>query len=111
MMRTPAAVYAPVAGLACFLLALFGRCALGAPTMPPTVAQAIAGERIAPASVSYVVLDVDSGQIAASSNPGTPRSPASTIKVLTTFAALDSLGPACSCKECSRTACSRGISS
>ena len=94
MMRTPAAVYAPVAGLACFLLALFGRCALGAPTMPPTVAQAIAGERIAPASVSYVVLDVDSGQIAASSNPGTPRSPASTIKVLTTFAALDSLGPA-----------------
>jgi serine-type D-Ala-D-Ala carboxypeptidase/endopeptidase (penicillin-binding protein 4) len=94
MMRTPAAVYAPVAGLACFLLALFGRCALGAPTMPPPVAQAIAGERIAPASVSYVVLDVDSGQIAASSNPGTPRSPASTIKVLTTFAALDSLGPA-----------------
>ena len=44
--------------------------------------------------VSYLVLDVESGQIAASLNPGTPRSPASTIKVVTTFAALDSLGPA-----------------
>ena len=40
------------------------------------------------------MLDVESGQIAASFNPSTPRSPASTIKVVTTFATLDSLGPA-----------------
>jgi len=37
---------------------------------------------------------VHSGRIAASLNPDTPRSPASTIKVVTTFASLDSLGPA-----------------
>jgi serine-type D-Ala-D-Ala carboxypeptidase/endopeptidase (penicillin-binding protein 4) len=90
MMRTPAAVLA-----AWFFLTLFSRFSLGAPTvLPAPVAQAIAGERIAPSAVSYVVLDVESGQIAASLNPGTPRSPASTIKVVTTFAALDSLGPA-----------------
>jgi D-alanyl-D-alanine carboxypeptidase/D-alanyl-D-alanine-endopeptidase (penicillin-binding protein 4) len=62
--------------------------------IPVSVAAAIAGERIAAPAVSFVVLDVESGRIAASFNPGTPRSPASTIKVVTTFAALDSLGPA-----------------
>jgi D-alanyl-D-alanine carboxypeptidase/D-alanyl-D-alanine-endopeptidase (penicillin-binding protein 4) len=63
-------------------------------TIPLPVAAAIAGERIAAPAVSFVVLDVESGRIAASLNPGTARSPASTIKVVTTFAALDSLGPA-----------------
>ncbi len=53
----------------------------------------MASEHIASPAVSFVVLDVESGQIAVSLNPGTPRSPASTIKVVTTFAALDSLGP------------------
>lgn len=90
MMRTPAV------GLAAhFLLTLLSPWALGGPNVPPPpVAQAIAGERIALTGVSYVVLDVESGQSVASLNPGTPRSPASTIKVVTTFAALDSLGPA-----------------
>jgi D-alanyl-D-alanine carboxypeptidase/D-alanyl-D-alanine-endopeptidase (penicillin-binding protein 4) len=82
----------PAAALACCLIITLCRPALGAPPAP--VAQAIANEHIASSAVSFVVLDVDSGQIAASSNPGTPRSPASTIKVVTTFAALDSLGPA-----------------
>jgi len=86
MSRTPAAA------LACCLLLGLSRAALGAPPAP--VAEAIAAERIASPAVSFVVLDVESGQIAASFNPNTPRSPASTIKVVTTFAALDSLGPA-----------------
>ena len=90
MMRTPAGRLA-----AYFLLALFSRYALGGPNVPPPpVALAIAAERIALPGVSYVVLDVESGQIVASLNQGTPRSPASTIKVVTTFAVLDSLGPA-----------------
>ena len=88
MMRAPPAVLA-----ACCLLALFTRNALGGPDAPP-LAQAIAAEHIAASGVSYVVLDVESGRIAASLEPGVPRSPASTVKVVTTFAALDSLGPA-----------------
>jgi serine-type D-Ala-D-Ala carboxypeptidase/endopeptidase (penicillin-binding protein 4) len=83
---------AAAAALACCLMFAPLRPALSAPPAP--VAAAIASERIAPPAVSFVVLDAESGQIAASLNPGTPRSPASTIKVVTTFAALDSLGPA-----------------
>lgn len=99
MIRTPASILA-----CCLVLALSSRSALGVPpapvalsappALPAPVAQAIAGERIALPGVSFVVLDVESGQVAASLNPSTPRSPASTIKVVTTFAALDSLGPA-----------------
>ena len=36
----------------------------------------------------------DTGRVVMSHNPDTPRSPASTIKTVTTFAALDMLGPA-----------------
>jgi D-alanyl-D-alanine carboxypeptidase/D-alanyl-D-alanine-endopeptidase (penicillin-binding protein 4) len=86
MTRTPAAA------LACCLFLALIRPAHCVPPAP--VAQAIASEHIASPAVSFVVLDVESGEIAASFNPGTPRSPASTIKVVTTFAALDSLGPA-----------------
>ena len=38
-------------------------------------------------------MDPDSGKLIAGQNIDTPRSPASTIKVVTTFASLDSLGP------------------
>jgi serine-type D-Ala-D-Ala carboxypeptidase/endopeptidase (penicillin-binding protein 4) len=82
----------PAVALACCLFLAMSRLALAAPPTP--VAEAIANEHIASPAVSFVVLDVESGQVAASFNPSTPRSPASTIKVVTTFAALDSLGPA-----------------
>jgi serine-type D-Ala-D-Ala carboxypeptidase/endopeptidase (penicillin-binding protein 4) len=78
--------------LVCGVVLALGRPACGA--VPAPVAQAIAGEHIALPAVSFVVLDVESGQIAASYNPSIARSPASTVKVVTTFAALDSLGPA-----------------
>ncbi len=88
--------------LACWLLSVLfcGHAARGAALeaanepVPASVASAIRSGRIATGNVSFAVLDVESGRIAASLNPDTPRSPASTIKLVTTFAALDSLGPA-----------------
>jgi D-alanyl-D-alanine carboxypeptidase/D-alanyl-D-alanine-endopeptidase (penicillin-binding protein 4) len=62
--------------------------------VPAPVAHTLAAERLAPSSASFVVLDMDSGRLLASLNAATPRSPASTMKVVTTFASLDLLGPA-----------------
>jgi serine-type D-Ala-D-Ala carboxypeptidase/endopeptidase (penicillin-binding protein 4) len=62
--------------------------------VPAAVTQVIAAQRLPPAAVSFVIIDPDSGRPVFSQNPDTPRSPASTIKVVTTFAALDLLGPA-----------------
>jgi D-alanyl-D-alanine carboxypeptidase/D-alanyl-D-alanine-endopeptidase (penicillin-binding protein 4) len=64
------------------------------PTVPPSVLRTISAERLPEAAVSFVVLDPQSGRVLFSQNPDTPRSPASTIKLLTTFAGLDLLGPA-----------------
>ena len=80
-------------------LAFFGclaNCAWanGDAEIPGPVAQVTAAERLPPGAVSFAVLDAESGRLVASQNPDTPRSPASTIKVVTTFAALESLGPA-----------------
>ena len=85
--------------IAAWLLAVIGwnPCAAAAPRgadAPEPVASAIRNGKIAPSGVSFVVLDVESGRAASSLNAETPRSPASTIKLVTTFAALDSLGPA-----------------
>ena len=60
----------------------------------PAVTQVIAAQRLPPAAVSFAILDPDSGRLLFAQNPDTPRSPASTIKMVTTFAALDLLGPA-----------------
>jgi D-alanyl-D-alanine carboxypeptidase/D-alanyl-D-alanine-endopeptidase (penicillin-binding protein 4) len=62
--------------------------------VPAPIAQTIAAQRLASSGVSFAVLDVESGKVIASLNGETPRSPASTIKLVTTFAALDLLGPA-----------------
>lgn len=61
--------------------------------VPMPVTEVIASQRLPPSAVSFAIMDPESGHLAQSLNPDTPRSPASTIKVLTTFAALDSLGP------------------
>ena len=61
---------------------------------PAPVTQAIAAQRLPPGAVSFAIVDPDSGRLIFSQNPDTPRSPASTVKVITTFAALDLLGPA-----------------
>jgi serine-type D-Ala-D-Ala carboxypeptidase/endopeptidase (penicillin-binding protein 4) len=62
-------------------------------TVPPSVTQLIAAQRLPSNSVSFAIVDPDTGRVVMSHNPDTPRSPASTIKAVTTFAALDLLGP------------------
>lgn len=61
---------------------------------PPTVMQAIAAQRLPAASVSLLVMDPDTGRTVTALNGSVPRSPASTVKTLTTYASLDILGPA-----------------
>jgi serine-type D-Ala-D-Ala carboxypeptidase/endopeptidase (penicillin-binding protein 4) len=62
--------------------------------IPTPVTQVMAAQGLPTGAVSVAVLDLGSGRLVLSQNPDTPRSPASTIKVVTTFAALDLLGPA-----------------
>ena len=61
---------------------------------PAPIAGTIAAERLPASAVSFAVVDAESGRVIASQNGDTLRSPASTIKAVTTFASLDLLGPA-----------------
>jgi D-alanyl-D-alanine carboxypeptidase/D-alanyl-D-alanine-endopeptidase (penicillin-binding protein 4) len=61
--------------------------------VPNSVTQVMTVQRLPSSSLSFVVLDPDTGRVVMSHNPDTPRSPASTIKTVTTYAALDMLGP------------------
>ena len=76
------------AGLSCASFAAGATAAV-----PAGIAQVMAAQRLPANSVSFVIVDPDSGRVVMSHNPETPRSPASTIKTVTTFAALDMLGP------------------
>jgi D-alanyl-D-alanine carboxypeptidase/D-alanyl-D-alanine-endopeptidase (penicillin-binding protein 4) len=62
--------------------------------VPAAVTQAIAAQRLPSGAVSFAIIDPDTGRLVAGLNVDTPRSPASTIKLVTTFASLDLLGPA-----------------
>src|SRR5690606_17078173 len=66
-----------------------------APAAPPpsSVLRAMQRHGVPSSSVSIFVRDVAARQTLVELHPEQPRSPASTIKVLTTFAALDMLGP------------------
>ena len=80
-----------------FTICAFPSLALARPLAadpPEPVANTIIAERLPADAVSFAVLDPDSGQLIAQQNADTPRSPASTLKVVTTFASLDLLGPA-----------------
>src|SRR5271154_7005888 len=61
---------------------------------PAPIMQVIAAERLPVSAVSFAIVDLDSGRVLFSLNGDTSRSPASTIKLVTTFASLDVLGPA-----------------
>lgn len=67
--------------------------AFAMPGAPTPVAQTIAAQHLPSGAVSFAIIDPDSGQLIAGQNVDIPRSPASTIKVVTTFASLDLLGP------------------
>jgi len=62
--------------------------------LPASVQSILDGHGLDRQGLSVVVQAVDADQPLLSLNPDTLRSPASTIKLLTTFAALDVLGPA-----------------
>lgn len=61
---------------------------------PPALAQAFRRAGIGPEAVGAYVEEVGSGRVLAALNPATPFVPASTMKLVTTNAALDLLGPA-----------------
>ncbi len=61
---------------------------------PPGYAQSLASAGIPRRASSFVVLPLDGGPLEAAENSGLPRNPASTMKLVTTWAALNLLGPA-----------------
>jgi serine-type D-Ala-D-Ala carboxypeptidase/endopeptidase (penicillin-binding protein 4) len=65
-----------------------------APALPHEVMQVLAAQHLPASAVSLLVMDPETGHALTGFNASTPRSPASTVKVLTTFASLDMLGPA-----------------
>jgi D-alanyl-D-alanine carboxypeptidase/D-alanyl-D-alanine-endopeptidase (penicillin-binding protein 4) len=79
---------------AALILSLSSSPTLAAAGAPPPVAETIAAQHLSAGVVSFVILDPESGRLVAGLNVDTPRSPASTIKLVTTFASLDLLGPA-----------------
>jgi D-alanyl-D-alanine carboxypeptidase/D-alanyl-D-alanine-endopeptidase (penicillin-binding protein 4) len=62
--------------------------------LPPEVEQALQRRKVPGTSLSVYVREVGREEPVVSYNSGVPRNPASTMKVLTTYAALEALGPA-----------------
>ncbi len=61
--------------------------------LPPPVQRILDGHSIPPGNVSVLVQAVPGGEPVLSHLPNVPRNPASTIKTVTTWIALDTLGP------------------
>lgn len=61
--------------------------------LPPSVTRAMSRAGVPASHISIYVRDAGTDEAVIDLNGDRPRSPASTIKVLTTFAAMDSLGP------------------
>jgi D-alanyl-D-alanine carboxypeptidase/D-alanyl-D-alanine-endopeptidase (penicillin-binding protein 4) len=64
------------------------------PYLPPEVERVLAQQRIPGTSLSVLVREVGREEPLVSYNSVVPRNPASTMKVLTTYTALEMLGPA-----------------
>jgi D-alanyl-D-alanine carboxypeptidase/D-alanyl-D-alanine-endopeptidase (penicillin-binding protein 4) len=64
------------------------------PYLPPEIERVLAQRRIPGTSLSVLVREVGREEPLLSYNASVPRNPASTMKVLTTYAALETLGPA-----------------
>jgi D-alanyl-D-alanine carboxypeptidase/D-alanyl-D-alanine-endopeptidase (penicillin-binding protein 4) len=76
------------------LLFATGAFARDKPYLPPEVEQTLARYRIPGTSLSVFVREVGRDEPVVSYNSTVPRNPASTMKVITTYAALEALGPA-----------------
>jgi D-alanyl-D-alanine carboxypeptidase/D-alanyl-D-alanine-endopeptidase (penicillin-binding protein 4) len=75
-------------------LGLGGGLAGASPSLPPPVQQALAVAGIPRENVAVFVHPVDGPAPLLARNADTPMNPASTMKLITTFAALELLGPA-----------------
>jgi D-alanyl-D-alanine carboxypeptidase/D-alanyl-D-alanine-endopeptidase (penicillin-binding protein 4) len=93
-MRSSLAMHWKTWGSTLALAACAAAPSAAAATLPPEVAQALQRERIALEAVSLLVQEVGSGSTRLTHNARTPMNPASVAKLLTTYAALDELGPA-----------------
>jgi D-alanyl-D-alanine carboxypeptidase/D-alanyl-D-alanine-endopeptidase (penicillin-binding protein 4) len=76
------------------LLALLVARVAAADDLPPEIQRVLTGHNIPAADVSIVVQAVDSAEPLLSYLPDVPRSPASVMKIVTTWSALEYLGPA-----------------
>jgi len=77
----------------CFIL-LFVAIAANADDLPVSIERVMSSLGIADDQASIVVQGVDSGEVLLSHLPDVPRNPASVMKMVTTWAALEVLGPA-----------------
>ena len=62
--------------------------------LPPAVVQTLAAAKIPPSAVAVVVQEAGANRDSLSLNGSTPMNPASVMKLVTTYAALELLGPA-----------------
>src|SRR5690606_37389164 len=79
------------------LVAVIAFCAaviVRAEGLPPSVERILSGHDISPEHVSIVVRELGAESPALEHRPDTPRNPASVMKVVTTWAGLELLGPA-----------------
>src|SRR5450631_918472 len=81
--------------LVSILLAALAVPAVGAPRdLPPSVREALARASVPRSAASVVVEPVEAGPPLVSNQAGSLVNPASVMKLVTTYAALDLLGPA-----------------
>lgn len=76
------------------LLSAAGSLAGAQNALPPAVAQGLAAAKIPASGVAIVVQEAGSGRAELALNAAAPMNPASVMKLLTTYAALELLGPA-----------------
>ena len=84
----------PLRHLLIFLLIAALPAAEAQVSLPPAVAQALAAARIPASAAAAVVQEAGTARSTLSVNPSAPMNPASVMKLVTTYAALELLGPA-----------------
>jgi D-alanyl-D-alanine carboxypeptidase/D-alanyl-D-alanine-endopeptidase (penicillin-binding protein 4) len=70
-----------------------GAAPAASPALPTTVQNALAQARVAAAGSAFVVVPLDGGTLNIAVHDDAPMNPASTMKLLTTYVALATLGP------------------